>query len=305
MTARRFGPYSVELSREDKVLFPGSGITKGDLIGYYEKIADVMLPHVKNRPLTLHRFPDGIGREGFYQQSRSDYFPGWIRSKAVARAGSGKGDAVDHVLGNNKATLVYLANQAAIALHGWNARVPRLHHPDRLVFDLDPPGRDFEPVREAARQVVALMREIGLSPHVMTTGSSGLHVVAPLRPRTGFDAVRELAQRMAAVLADAHPDTLTTEQRKNKRRGRVYLDVMRNSYGQTAVMPYSVRAIEGAPVATPLALDELGDSSLGPRKYDLGNILRRLGQRSDPWRDMARTAGSAGRAAKELDRLGG
>lgn len=304
MTTRRFGRYRVELSREDKVLFPDSGITKGELIAYYDDIAAVMVPHIRGRPLTLHRFPDGIGKEGFYQQQRSEHFPDWIPSRLVPRAEQGeRREGVDHVLGNNRATLVYLANQAVITLHGWNARVPRLRRPDRLVFDLDPPGRDFEAVREAARHVVALMKEIGLAPHVMTTGSSGLHVVAPLRARAGFDEVRGLARRMASVLADAHDDALTTEQRKDKRRGRVYLDVMRNSYGQTAVMPYAVRALEGAPVATPLSLDELSDSSLGPRSYTLRNVRRRLGQKSDPWQGMSRHAANPGSAARALERL--
>ena len=301
MTIERFGRYSVELSNTDKLLFPDSGISKGDLIDYYRNIAEVMLPHLQDRPLTLQRFPDGIDQQGFYQQESSDYFPDWISTRHTARADDG--DAVQHVLCNNQATLVYLANQAVITLHGWLARAPRITRPDRLIFDLDPADNDFTAVRRAARQVAELMQALGMSPFVMTTGSRGLHVVAPLRAEADFDSVRSLAQDMAALLAERHADALTVEQRKNKRRGRIYLDVMRNSYGQTAVSPYSVRALPGAPVATPLDLAELGDRRLDPQRWHLKNILRRLGQKDDPWADMARHGVTASRAQRALRQI--
>lgn len=299
MSTRHFGPYSVELSNTDKVLFPDSGITKGDLIDYYSKVADVMLPHLKDRPLTLQRFPDGIDAEGFFQQEVSDYFPDWIDTRKTPRADS-KGEAVEHMLCNNQATLVYLANQAVITLHSWLSCAPRLKKPDRLIFDLDPAEEDFSAVRNAAQSVVALMQELGMSPHVMTTGSRGLHVMAPLQGDADFDEVRELSMSIASCLAEEHPKELTTEQRKNKRRGRIYLDVMRNAYGQTAVAPYAVRAKPGAPVATPIDLSELGDSRLEPQRWSMGNILQRLGQKGDPWADIQRHATTSAVAGEAL-----
>ncbi|MGD8275605.1 MAG: hypothetical protein PVJ30_06570, partial [Thiohalocapsa sp.] len=185
----------------------------------------------------------------------------------------------------------------------WLARAPHLEAPDKLVFDLDPPVDDFSAVREAARWVVELMQAIDLAPFAMTTGSRGLHVVAPLRSELGFAEVRELAQAMAAHLAAAHPRALTVAQRKSKRRGRIYLDVTRNAYGQTSVLPYALRALPGAPVATPLHLDELDDSRLGPRRWSLENIFRRLGQKQDPWRDIRRHARSPRKARRTLGRL--
>lgn len=298
-----FGACSFATSNTDKVLFPKPGITKGGLIRYYRHIAPVMLPHLQGRPLTLHRFPDGIDEEGFYQQQAPDYFPDWIATRHAARAGDGAKGTVEHILCNNEATLAYLANQGTITFHAWLASAPKLNTPDKLVFDLDPPGEDFEPVRQAARWVAALIEQLGLQPFVMTTGSRGLHVVTPLEPDLDFDEVRDLARAMADCLADRHPDELTVAQRKSKRRGRLYLDIMRNAYGQTSVAPYSVRALPGAPVAAPLALDELGDRDLHPQRWRLKNILRRLGQRDDPWQDIHRRAGSARRARRKLKRL--
>lgn len=302
MSVESFGRYSVELSNLDKALFPDSGITKGDLIDYYREIAEVMIPHLRDRPLTLHRFPDGIDAGGFYQQERSEHFPDWIMTRRTPRADGedDNGGPVEHVLGNNRATLVYLANQATITLHGWLSRAPRISKPDRLIFDLDPPDEDFDAVRAAAGRVVELMQRLGMNPYAMTTGSRGLHVLAPLRPESDFDETRELAKDMADCLAYRHPDELTVEQRKNKRRGRIYLDVMRNAYAQTSVMPYAVRAQPGAPVATPLELAEVQDPELGPRRWHLGNVRRRLGQKGDPWSDIQRHATAIRSARRKL-----
>ncbi len=301
MSVEHFGRYRVELSNTNKILFPADGITKSELIRYYSKVGDVMIPHLKDRPLTLRRFPDAIDAEGFYQQQRSDYFPDWIKTSRTPRA-KANGEAVEHVLCNNQATLVYLANQATITLHGWLSRASRLRQPDRLVFDLDPSEQGFGAVRRAARLVAERMEGLGMTPFAMTTGSKGLHVVAPLRPVSGFDEVREVAQAIAASLAEKYPDELTVEKRKVKRRGRIYLDVMRNAYGQTAVMPYSARALPGAPVATPLALSELEDSKLDPQGWNITNLFQRLGQKEDPWSDIRRYAVSAGRVQDSLNK---
>ncbi len=298
----RIGRRRVELSNTDKPLFPDDGISKGDLIDYYRRVADYLLPHAENRPLTLHRFPDGIGADGFYQQQASDYFPDWIARCETPRAGDPRKRVV-HVLANDEATLAYLANQATIALHGWSARAPKIDRPDQLVFDLDPAGGDFGAVRRAGRRVAELMQSLGMNPYAMTTGSRGLHVVAPLRADEEFDAVRAVARDMAARLAARHADQLTVEQRKNKRGGRLYLDMSRNAYGQTRVLPYSLRALPGAPVATPIALAELEDSNLDPRKWRVDNLFRRLAQTGDPWADFRRRATKIDTARRALAKL--
>lgn len=284
MAKLQLGGHTVETSSLDKVLFPKDGITKGELVDYYRRIADVMVPHMEERPISMRRFPNGIGESGFFQQEAPEYFPEWIDRVTVEK----QGGEIVHAICNDAATLVYLANQNTITPHVWLSRIDKLRRPDQIVFDLDPPGGDFAKVRRAARHVKAIMEEEGLTAFLMTTGSKGVHVRAPIRRDHDFDDVRAYARRLADALAERHPKELTTEQRKEKRQGRIYLDIMRIAYAQTAVTPYAVRAREGAPIATPLEWDELGSAT--PQKYTVRNIFRRMGQKDDPWGGMSRYA---------------
>ncbi|MEZ4334752.1 MAG: non-homologous end-joining DNA ligase [Myxococcota bacterium] len=303
MTRIEIESHVLSLSNLDKVLFPDVGLTKGDLIDHYRGVAALLLPHARDRALTLHRFPDGIDQPGFYQQQRSSHFPDWIPGVTVPRVGD-PGDEIPHVVCNDEATLVYLANQAVVTLHGWTSRCDRIDRPDRLVFDLDPPdGDSFAAVVVAARRVRDLMQAIGLTPFVMTTGSKGLHVVAPLDAGSDFDAVRSVARAMAEVLTRRHPDTLTIAQRKSERRDRLYLDVSRNAWGQTSVLPYSVRAKPGAPVATPVDWHEIGRKGFESRRYSVQNLRRRLARKDDPWADIDRHATSLEPVREALLRL--
>jgi bifunctional non-homologous end joining protein LigD len=295
---RRYGSITVEISNPDKVLFPHDGITKADLAEYYAQIADVMLPHVRDRAVTMHRFPDGIRKEGFIQKDVPEYFPEWIKTVTVKKARG----SVTHLVIDKAATLTYLADQACITPHVWLSRIDRLQHPDRLIFDLDPSGRSFEPVVAAARALRDVVKEIGLLPYLMTTGSRGLHVVIPLDRSADFEAVRALARRIAAMVAERAPDRFTTEQRKDKRRGRVYLDTMRNAYGQLAVAPYAVRALPNAPVAAPLEWDELSRMT-DAQPFTIKNLARRLVRKGDPWTDIARQARAIADAERRLGSL--
>ncbi len=291
----------IELSNTDKVLFPKPGLTKGDLITYYRRIAPVMLPHLAGRPLSLQRYPDGIEAEGFMQKNASDYFPRWIRR---ARLGKENGE-VEHVLADDGATLVYLANQACLTLHVGLARVDRIDHPDRLVIDLDPSDEDFAKVKRAARAARRLLEAVELVPFAQLTGSRGLHVWVPLDRSATFDEVRAFASDLAERLVARFPDELTTEQRKATRGTRVFLDVGRNAYGQTAVAPYAVRARAEASVATPLDWAELDGASLDPRRFTIANLFHRLGQKSDPWSNIGRHARALGSARERLAALAG
>jgi bifunctional non-homologous end joining protein LigD len=286
MTLRKFGRYTVETSHEEKVFFPG-GITKGDLIDYYVKIGEVILPHLTGRPISMQRFPDGTGGEGFYQKEAPDYFPDWITRAEVSLK---DGTTQPQVVVENIATLAFLADQGCITPHTWLSRTDRLTRPDKMIFDLDPPGNDFEPVRTAAFDMKEVLDELGMPPCVMTTGSRGLHLVVPLDPGMEFDPVREIAKEIASVAVMRHPARLTMEIRKEKRKGRLFLDTLRNAYAQTSVPPYAVRARPGAPVAAPLDWEELKDPDITADTYTIRNIFLRLGKKEDPMKGMFRHA---------------
>jgi bifunctional non-homologous end joining protein LigD len=293
---------SVEITHPDKLLFPADGLTKADIAGYYDAVAEWMLPHVKNRPLSLMRYPNGIEEEGFFQKNTPAHYPDWIRRVEAEK----RGGTVTHALVCGADTLVYLVGQNTITPHVWLSRADRLRQPDRIVFDLDPaPGADFAAVRRAARSTGDLLRELGLEPFAQVTGSKGIHVWTPLRRRATFEDVRPFARAVADLLVERHPDELTTEFRKADRGGRILVDVMRNAYAQTVVPPYAVRPLARAPVATPIAWDELSDSKLRPDRWTVKTVLRRLGSKGDAWADIASFARGLSRARKRLDALAG
>ena len=291
---------SVEITHPDKLLFPDDGLTKADVAGYYEAVAGWMLPHIKNRPISMMRFPNGVGGHGFFHKNVPDYFPGWVKRVKVEK----RGGTLVHAVVCDPETLVYLVGQNMITPHVWLSRADRLRQPDRVVFDLDPaPGADFAAVRRAARRTGDLLRELGLEPFAQVTGSKGIHVWTPLRRRATFEDVRPFARAVAELLTARHPDELTLEFRKAERGGRILVDVMRNAYAQTTVPPYAVRPLPGAPVATPISWEELSDSKLRADRWNVKNVLRRLGAKDDPWADIASFARGLSRAGKRLERL--
>jgi bifunctional non-homologous end joining protein LigD len=273
--------HRIVVSNPDKVLYPDDGLTKSDLVDHYRRVADVMLPHLYGRPLTLRRFPDGIEAEGFFQKEASDFFPDWIEIAKVPRRDGGA--PVHHAVCDSAASLVYLASLATIEFHIWPSTVTALDNPDRMIVDIDPPdGVDTAELRPVARQIRRGVERLGLTAYVQATGGRGFHVVTPLDGSTDYDEVRRLARDLTDRIAAAGPDRLTTAIRKESRHGRIFLDTNRNGYGQTFVSPYSLRARPGAAVATPLDWRELGKAT--PNGYDIRRIGRRLSQRADPWR---------------------
>jgi bifunctional non-homologous end joining protein LigD len=297
-TVIKAGRRSVELSRPGKVLFP-PGITKEDLARYYERIAPTMLPHLRGRPVSMERFPDGIEGQRLVHKNVPGHFPDWIDRVKVAK----RGGSVTHVVCSEAATLVYLANQACITPHVWLSRADRIDRPDRMIFDFDPSdGTSFADIRAASRAAGDLLRELGLAPFAMTTGSRGVHVTVPLQRRADFDAVRAFARDVAEVLV-AGDEHLTLEQRKVNRGDRIYVDVGRNAYAQTAVPPYAARPRPEAPVATPLEWDELSDAALAPDGWSIQTIFERLQEKGDPWAEIGRAARPLGEARKLLERV--
>jgi bifunctional non-homologous end joining protein LigD len=286
----------VEVSRPDKPLFP-TGLTKADLATYYQRVAPAMLPLIDGRPLNLERFPDGINGPRIMQQQAGRHFPGWVQRIEVRK----RGGSVTHVVAADPGSLVYLAGQACITFHAWLSRRDRLERPDRLIVDLDPSRNDLDEVRRATLTIGTLLRELGLEPWAMASGSRGYHVVIPLQRRLDFVGVRKFARDFAALAAAHAPTVFTIEQRKAKRDGRILIDVMRNGYGHTAVAPYSVRPRPEAPVATPLRWEELGDPRTRPDRWTLRTVLRRLERDGDPWRDIDRHRQTLTAASRRLD----
>lgn len=290
----------VEISNPDKVLFASEnsgGITKLGLAKYYQSVAAVMVPYLAERPISMQRFPDGIDGPGFYEKKAPSHFPPWVDTVKVQTAE----DVQFQVVVADQRALVYLADQACITPHTWLSRYRALEFPDQLMFDLDPSTDDVDAVRRATIMTGELLDEIGLTSFVKTTGSRGFHVVVPLRQRETFDETRQFAHEVAEVLVRRAPELLTVEQRKAGRGDKVYIDIGRNSYGQTAVPPYAVRARPGAPVATPVEWYEL--DHVGPTDFTVGTIAGRLSRRGDAWHGMRRRAHGLDRAREKLNRL--
>jgi bifunctional non-homologous end joining protein LigD len=296
----RVGGRTVQVSSVAKPFFPDAGLTKGDLLAYYRDVAETMLPHLAGRPLNLQRFPNGVDGHGFWQQGVGDHFPDWVRTVTVERRG--RGGTVDHVVCEDAATIVYLANLATVTFHAWTSTVQHLARPDLVIIDLDPdPDQGLEVVRTAARAVRAAGEELGLVPFVQTSGSRGYHVVMPIVPGPDIEVVRDFAAELAALVAARDPGRLSVEWRKEKRHGRLLLDTARNGYAQTVVAPYSVRPRPEAPVATPIDWSELG--RVQPRTYTMANLRRRLARKPDPWAGMAARAVAFDPVRARLDEL--
>lgn len=288
------------LTHKDKILFPKSGITKQQVFYYYETIANEILPFLKNRPLTMQRFPKGIGEGGFFQKHTPDYFPEWLPTTKVKKIDGW----VNHVVCNSKDTLLYLVNQYVLTFHVALSTIEKIDHPDKLIFDIDPPKGNFQLAVKAAKALRLLLEEkLKLKAYVMTSGSEGLHIAVPLKAEQHFDVAHDFTKQIANYICNNNPTEFTTAVRKNKREGRLYLDFLRNSYAQTSVVPFSIRALEHAPVATPLYWDELNDTTLNAQYFTIDTIFKRFETNDNPWKDFGENAKDISNAIKTMETL--
>lgn len=294
----RAGDRVIAISSSDRVVFPESGITKGDVVRYYRDVADLLVRELRDRPLTLERFNKGIGGEGYFQKHAPKYFPAWIERTEVAGR-----KPVIHAVCNTAADLVYMANQNALTFHIPTARIDQPAAPDRIIIDLDPPPGRFDLVVWAARRVGELLDELALPRFLKTTGSKGLHVVVPLDRSASYGAVYRFASRLARLLCARHPDRLTTEFYKKDRAGRLFVDIDRNHFGATAVAAYSVRAREGAPVAFPITWDELDDPELRSDGVGIRELPSRLAAVGDLWGDLETYSVALAPVASRLEQI--
>ena len=289
------------ITHPDKVLFPEDGITKGELAAYYDRVAPVMLPHLRGRPVTMERYPAGIRSPGFWQKDVSRAFPSWLASVNVRKKGGG---TVHYPIANDRRALLWMANQNTITHHVWTSRSPRLNYPDICVFDLDPSSNDAAAVQAAAIDLRDLLDELGLPSWVKTSGSKGFHIVVPLDGRTPVETVVRFADATARVFVQRSPGTLTLEFSKADRGGRIYVDTGRNTQGATFAVAYTVRARPGAPVSAPCTWDEVEKGLAQPGSFTLRDMRARLDQHGDLWAPLRRTRRSLARPIARLRRLG-
>jgi bifunctional non-homologous end joining protein LigD len=287
------------ITHPDKVLFPDDGITKGDLAAYYEAIAPVMLPHLRGRPVTMERYPAGIGKKGFWQKDVSRGFPEWLQRVEVPK----KGGVVHHAIVTDVRSLLWVTNQNTVTQHVWTSRVPNLDHPDICVFDLDPSADDPDAVRAAAIDLRDLLDELTLPSWIKTTGSKGFHIVVPLDGRTPVDVVARFANTVGTLFVKRTPERLTQEFSKADRRGRIYVDTGRNGYSATFAAAYTVRAKPGGPVSAPCTWKEVERGDVDPQTFTIRNMAARVDKAGDVWADMRRRGRSLSRAVEKLKRL--
>jgi bifunctional non-homologous end joining protein LigD len=284
------------ITHPEKILFPDDGITKGELAAYYEAIAPAMVPHIRNRPVTMERFPAGIGKKGFIQKDVSKGFPAWLERIEVPK----KDGVVHHPIVTDARSLLWLANQNSITPHVWTSRAPDLYHPDICVFDLDPSKEDAGMLRFAALALRDLLDELGLPSWVKTSGSKGFHIVVPLDRKAHMGEAASFAHAVGTLLVRQHPDVLTQEFHKADRGSRILVDTGRNGYSATFAAVYAVRARAGAPISAPCSWQEVEKGSVHPQSFTLRNIAERIGEVGELWAEMLKRKRSLTRAIARL-----
>jgi bifunctional non-homologous end joining protein LigD len=292
----KFGAITVDLTNTDRVMFPDAGITKREVIDYYKDVADLMIPELRDRALTIERYTKSIAEGGFIMKHAQKHYPEWI-----PRVELGGKTIVEYPVCNNPASLVYFANQGAVAFHIWASLTETPMQPNEIVFDLDPEdAKQFPMVVKVALIMKDLLDELALPSFVKTTGSKGLHVVVPVDGKATFEKVREVVSGIAKLLIAKYPELVTLEFHKKDRKGRLYFDTGRNIAGATFVAPYSLRGRPGAPVSAPLTWNELEDDTLKPNTVTLKNFRDRRDAVGDPWFGWRKHPGSVAKALKKL-----
>jgi bifunctional non-homologous end joining protein LigD len=293
----------VTLSSPDRVLFPDDGITKGDLFDYYDRVADWIVPHLRDRPFTMKRWREGVAGGSFFQKQAPKGMPKWIPTRefrTFPREGGSR--LVDFPLVNDRESLLWMVQMHCIDMNAWYSRVDKPDRPDFVLFDLDPPEDGFELAIEVAHLIRETLDEVDLPGYVKTSGADGIHVVAPITRRSTFEQTYAFAEQLSRLLEQRHPGKVTTEWLKKKREG-VLVDHRQNGHGKTIASVYSVRPKPGAPVSTPLSWNEL-TSDVRPRDFTMDVVLRRVEEHADLFAPVLEEPRPLAPAAKALAKLG-
>jgi bifunctional non-homologous end joining protein LigD len=291
----------VRLTNPDRVLFPDDGITKSELFAYYDAVAPVLVPHLRDRPFTMKRYREGLAGEGFFQKQAPKGMPRWIRTRQFrTHPREGGSRLVDFPLVNSREALLWMVQMHCIDMNAWYSRVDKPHRPDFVVFDLDPPDRGFALAVRVAHLVREALEELRLRSYVKTSGADGIHVLVPIARRSTFEQTYEFAERISRSLEAHHPGLVTTEWLKRKRSG-VLVDHRQNGWGKTIASPYSVRPRPGAPVSTPLRWEELTED-VTPRQFGMREVLARVERVGDLNEPVLRGGQALGPALRKLQR---
>lgn len=280
----KVGKTTLHLTNQNKVYFPDDGITKGDIVNYYNEVAEVMLPYLKERPQSMNRFPNGINGPSFYHKDVDvDKIPSWLKTKAVFSESNNA--TIDYIICNDKQTLLYMANLGCIDINPWNSTLEKIDNPDWIVIDIDPEKEDFPKVVKTALTVKEVMDELDTDCYCKTSGATGLHVYIPLAAKYNYDAVKIFAELLANEIHKRLPDITSLERSIKKRNHKIYIDFLQNRKGQTLAAPYSVRPKTGATVSTPLEWSEVNDT-LSPSQFTIENVIERFKEKGDLWKPV-------------------
>lgn len=292
------GGHSVKLTNQNKLYWPEEKITKGRLLEYYNTISKYIIPHLKDRPQSLKRNPNGILDKGFYHKDAGDEAPGWVKSVELYSDSAAK--VIDYIVCNNTATLLYLNNLGCIEINPWNSRIKKLDFPDYLIMDIDPSDEsNFEDVIETALVIKGILDKAEVKSYCKTSGASGLHIYVPMHAMYEYDKVRSFAELIALLTQEQLPTTTTVERSLKKRRNRIYIDYLQNRRGQTLASVYSVRPVPGATVSTPLNWNEV-KSGLHPSQFTIFNLPARVEKMGDLFSDVIKGKTNLVRALKNL-----
>ena len=289
----------ITITHPDKILFPDSAITKGELAAYYEMVAPYMVPHMRARPVTMERYHRGIGAAGFFQKDVSRGFPDWLQRVEVPK----KGGTVHHPIVTDARSLLWLANQNCITPHVWTSRAPNLYYPDICVFDLDPSEENPAQLKAATFELRGFLADLGLPSWLKTSGSKGFHIVVPLDGKTNMSDVAEFAHTVGTLLVKRDPANLTQEFHKIDRGRRILVDTGRNGYSATFAAAYAVRAKPGAPISAPCTWDELQHGDIGPQSFTLRSMAERIESVGDLWAEMKKRGRSLKRALEQVRKM--
>ena len=297
----KIGKTTLHLTNQNKIYFPANSISKGDVVQYYNEVADLILPYLKNRPQSMNRFPNGITSPGFYQKDVDvDKIPSWLQTEKVYSESNDK--YLDYLICNNKQTLLYMANLGCIDINPWNSTIKNIENPDWLVIDIDPENDNFQEVIQTALTVKEVMDELESDCYCKTSGATGLHVYIPLGAKYNYEQVKILAELLAIEIQQRLPEITSLERSIKKRNHKIYVDYLQNRRGQTLAAPYSVRPVAGATVSTPLEWNEV-NAKLHPSQFHIKNALARFEKKGDLWSPVLGKGADIKNILKKLENI--